>query len=59
MRKHLINLSDRQDKLLIKIAKELGLPLSEIIRRGLDVYIAILIENKYIKCLDKGSETEK
>ena len=46
MKKHLISLSDRQDAVFIQLAKELDISLSELIRRGLDVYIKILIEDK-------------
>ena len=45
MKKHLISISERQDIVLTDLSKELGIPLSELIRRGLDVYIETLVED--------------
>ena len=36
MKKHLISFSDRQDIVFTELSKELGIPLSELIRRDLD-----------------------
>jgi hypothetical protein len=41
-KKHLITLSDRQEIILSDLSKELGISLSELIRRGLDVYMEML-----------------
>jgi hypothetical protein len=44
MKKHLISLSDRQDAVLTQLAKELGISLSELVRRELDLCIENLVE---------------
>lgn len=44
MKKRLICLSDRQESVLSDLSKELGISMSELIRRGLDSYVEGLIK---------------
>ena len=45
MKKRLLSISDRQDAVLSSLSEELGIPITELIRRGLDIYIETLVEN--------------
>jgi len=44
-KKRLICLSDRQETVLSDLSEELGISMSELIRRGLDTYVEGLIKD--------------
>jgi len=45
MKKLLISVTERQAIVLSELSNELGISLSELIRRGLDIYIDILVKD--------------